>query len=161
MASTATDSTSAPRGDSASLPAWLERFRGQGLTGLLGLELTASTAARVTAEWTVGEQHLQPLGLVHGGVYASVVETCCSIGAVLAARGSGNIVGMENHTSFLRPVREGRLFAIATPLHVGRRSQLWQCDVNDAAGRRVATGQLRLMRVEPDRSADASEHSDE
>jgi 1,4-dihydroxy-2-naphthoyl-CoA hydrolase len=114
----------------------------------LGLELIQVTAELVLAEWTVGPKHLQPHGIVHGGVYTSVVETCCSLGAALAAPAGKVVVGVENHTSFVRQARQGRLRARATPIHAGRRAQLWECNILDAGGRLIATGRLRVMSVE-------------
>jgi uncharacterized protein (TIGR00369 family) len=119
-----------------------------GWIGVLGLEITGATKDEVVAAWTVDERHLQPHGIVHGGVYASVVETCCSIGALLAAPPGTLVVGVENHTSFLRPVREGRLLARAKPIHAGRRAQLWECDIADTSKRLIATGRVRLMCVD-------------
>jgi 1,4-dihydroxy-2-naphthoyl-CoA hydrolase len=118
---------------------------GQGYSAALGLQLFEASAREVRVRWAVGAQHLQPHGVVHGGVYASVVETCCSIGAQLAAPPGELVVGVENHTSFLRPVREGNLHASAVPLQVGRRAQLWECAIRDDAERLIATGRLRLM----------------
>jgi 1,4-dihydroxy-2-naphthoyl-CoA hydrolase len=118
-----------------------------GFIGVLGLELVKVTAEEVEAEWTIDERHLQPYGVVHGGVYCSVVETCCSIGAQLAAAPGNMMVGVDNHTSFVRAAREGRLRARATPLHIGRRAQLWECVILDDSRRLIATGRLRLMSV--------------
>lgn len=118
---------------------------GKGWFGAMGMRLVQATAERVEVRWTVGPEHLQPFGLVHGGVYCGAVETVCSIGANLAAGAEAEVVGVENHTSFLRPVERGELQAVASPLHVGRVSQLWQADVLDEAGRRVATGRLRVF----------------
>lgn len=124
------------------------QFAAAGWIAALGLELQRATREEVIAEWSVDARHLQPAGIVHGGVYASVVETCCSIGAWLAAPAGSNVVGVENHTSFLRPVREGRLRARARPVHTGRRAQLWECNIDDARERLIATGRLRLMTVD-------------
>jgi uncharacterized protein (TIGR00369 family) len=116
----------------------------------MGLEVLSVSATEVVIEWNVGPAHLQPFGLVHGGVHAGVVESACSIGAgcVAAARGQ-TVVGVENHTSFLRAVKGGRLRATARPLQVGRRAQLWQADIVDEGGKLVATGRVRLFAVEP------------
>jgi uncharacterized protein (TIGR00369 family) len=119
-----------------------------GWVDAIGLELVVVTAKQVVAEWSINERHLQPHGIVHGGVYASVVETCCSVGALLAAPAGKVVVGVENHTSFLRPVREGRLYARAVPLHAGRRAQLWECSIVDASERLIATGRLRVLCVD-------------
>jgi 1,4-dihydroxy-2-naphthoyl-CoA hydrolase len=114
----------------------------------LGLEILHASASEVLAEWSIGERHLQPHGIVHGGVYASVVETCCSIGAALAAPAGKQVVGVENHTSFLRPVRAGRLRARAVPLHAGRQAQLWECAIVDEGDRLIATGRVRVFCVD-------------
>jgi 1,4-dihydroxy-2-naphthoyl-CoA hydrolase len=121
----------------------------------IGLEILSASATEVLAEWTVGPRHLQPHGIVHGGVYASVVESCCSVGAVLAAPAGKQVVGVENHTSFLRPVREGRLRARAVPLHAGRQAQLWECTISDQSERLIATGRVRLFCVDPPAAAQA------
>ncbi len=116
----------------------------------LGLEFIEATPSVVVAQWSIEDRHLQPQGIVHGGVYASVVETCCSVGALLAAPPGKAVVGVENHTSFIRPVRQGRLRARAVALHAGRRAQLWECNVTDDAERLIATGRVRLMCVDAD-----------
>jgi uncharacterized protein (TIGR00369 family) len=73
------------------------------------------------------------------------------VGAALHAITEGrSVVGLENSTSFIRAVREGRLRATATPLTRGRRSQVWEGTVTDAEGRLVAKGRVRLLCLEPD-----------
>lgn len=141
MSASDRDDPHAPARPAASVPAggWLEA---------LGLELVHVSRELVVAQWDVEARHLQPHGIVHGGVHASVVETCCSLGAQLACPAGKVPVGMENHTSFLRPVRSGRLSARAVPVQAGKRAQLWECSVTDAAGRLVATGRLRLLCVD-------------
>jgi 1,4-dihydroxy-2-naphthoyl-CoA hydrolase len=114
----------------------------------LGLELISASPSEVLAEWSISERHLQPHGIVHGGVYASVIESCCSVGAALAAPAGKRVVGVENHTSFLRPVRTGRLRARARPLHAGRQAQLWECAILDEGDRLIATGRLRVFCVD-------------
>ena len=136
---------SSDRDDATALEAGLRASFGVGWTHQLGLEPLELTPQRVVAQWHVDARHVQPHGIVHGGVYASVVETCCSVGALLAAPRGTVVVGMENHTSFVRPVREGRLTAHAVPLHAGRRAQLWECTITDEQGRLIASGRLRLM----------------
>jgi 1,4-dihydroxy-2-naphthoyl-CoA hydrolase len=123
----------------------------EGWVAAIGLDFVQVTGELVHAEWNIDERHLQPHGIVHGGVYASVVETCCSVGALLLAPPRKVVVGVENHTSFIRPVRHGRLTARAAPLHAGRRAQLWECNILDAQARLIATGRLRVMCVDAER----------
>lgn len=114
----------------------------------MGVSLTKATPEEVVAELQVADAHLQPFGLVHGGVHAGLVETACSIGASLNVGAGQQIVGVENHTSFLRPVREGRLQAVAKPIQRGRRAQLWETNIYDAAGKLVASGRLRVLSID-------------
>jgi len=93
----------------------------------------------------VDERHHTPWGLVHGGVWATVIESAASIGAseVVADRGQF-AVGVDNVTDFVRPMRAGRVDVAATPVHIGRSLQLWQVQLTDARGRVVAGGRVRL-----------------
>ncbi len=115
----------------------------------MGVHFVRARPDEVVGQWTVGPEHRQPYGIVHGGVYAGIVETLCSVGAALDAMAYGlSVVGIENHTSFLRAVREGRLTCTARPLSRGRRSQVWEGVVHDEQGRLVATGRVRLLCLE-------------
>ena len=119
----------------------------EGLNSLLGFELDEAGPDRVVMSWTVGPQHLQPYGIVHGGVYSSVVESTASIGAALWYGERGKVVGAANHTNFLRAVRSGRLTATATPIHRGRSQQLWLVLIADESGTDVARGEVRLQNL--------------
>lgn len=124
-----------------------EQVVDSGLNEALGFTLDEAGPDRVVMSWTVGPQHLQPYGIVHGGVYCSVVEASASIGAALWYGERGQVVGAANNTNFLRAVREGRLVATATPVHRGRSQQLWQVEVLDDADRLVARGEVRLQNL--------------
>lgn len=116
----------------------------------LGLDFIAASDSEVIADIVVSEKHQQPMGIVHGGVYCALVETVCSVGAYLAARRDGRlVVGVDNHTSFLKATREGRLRTTGRPVVRGRRTQLWEATVHNEAGELVATGRLRLLCLEP------------
>ena len=92
----------------------------------------------------------QPYGIVHGGVWCALVETAASIRAPtwLRTRGDGSVVGVSNHTDFLRAVRDGEVTARATPIHRGRLQQLWLVEVHDDTDRLCARGQVRLQNLE-------------
>jgi len=117
----------------------------------MDLRFLVATPDEVIVEWTVAEQHLQPYGIVHGGVHCGVVETVCSIGAGVAARArghKGSVVGLENHTSFIRAVRAGTtLRARAVPVTRGRTTHVWEAKITDADDRLVAQGSVRLLCV--------------
>ncbi len=119
--------------------------------GELGIVTEAASRDGVTASVVVRPNHRQPQGIVHGGVYTAIVETLASIGAAADALESGkNVVGLENHTSFVRAVREGTLHAEAKPITRGRRSQVWEVTIRNDESAIVATGRVRLLVLDPD-----------
>jgi 1,4-dihydroxy-2-naphthoyl-CoA hydrolase len=121
-----------------------------GWTAAMGLELLKCERDEVVVEWSVDARHHQPFGIVHGGVHCGVIETVCSLGAGLHAAERGQtVVGVENHTSFIRAVTTGRLRASGKPIHVGQRAQLWEATITDAGGRIIATGRVLLMSLDP------------
>lgn len=120
----------------------------QGLDHALGFSLDEAGPDRVVLSWMVGPQHLQAYGIVHGGVHCAAVESAASIGAALWFMDRGRVVGVANHTNFLRATREGeRLVATATPLHRGRSQQLWQVEIVDEQQRIAARGEVRLQNL--------------
>jgi len=114
----------------------------------LGLELTEVTGDRVTATWKAQPRLHQPYGIVHGGVYCSVVETLASIGAAVWLGERGKVVGVNNNTDFFRAESEGLLSSVARPLHRGRSQQVWLVETEDEQGRMVARGQVRLQNLD-------------
>ena len=124
----------------------------EGWLQAMGITITRATQDEVRAELTVGQQHLQGYGIVHGGVHCGLIESLASIGAALYALPRGqSVVGLENNTSFVRAVRAGaRLHAVATPVTRGRRTQVWESQVLDDEDKLVATGRVRLLCLDAD-----------
>lgn len=121
---------------------------------VLAVDWEETTPSRVRGRLVITAHHLQPYGIVHGGVYASVAESAASLGAHLSAVArdpAAGAVGLENHTTFLRAVGAGtEVLFEAVPLHAGRRTQAWEVVMRDARdGREVARSQVRLMVVRP------------
>jgi uncharacterized protein (TIGR00369 family) len=119
--------------------------------GLTGIELTAASVDGAEGRLEITEDHHQPYGVVHGGVYCTIIETLASTGAALWAmdQGMAGAVGVSNKTDFLRSVTEGVLLGRATPIHRGRSQQLWQVDITrESDGKLVAQGQVRMHNVD-------------
>ena len=126
-----------------------------GFNKAIGLRFVEASPDRFVAELEIDERHLQPYGLVHGGVYAGMIESLCSTGAALSVWNEGkNTVGLENTTAFLRAVRSGTLRGTARPLARGRRSHVWEAEIKDDRDRLVASGRVRLMVLDPGAEAD-------
>jgi 1,4-dihydroxy-2-naphthoyl-CoA hydrolase len=121
-----------------------------GLDEALGAEFLELTADRVVMRLAIRPDHHQPFGIVHGGVYCSLVESSASMGAAAWYGTRGNVVGVSNQTDFLRSLREGVVIATAEPIHRGRTTQLWEVRIRDEQERLVAKGQVRIANLEGD-----------
>ena len=114
---------------------------------VLGLELVEASGDKVVFTCPVKPHLHQPYGILHGGVYCSIVETAASVAAAIWLGDKGYVVGVVNTTNFIRAVREGTLTATATPLQRGRTQQLWQVEIHDEEERLAAHGQVRLSNI--------------
>jgi 1,4-dihydroxy-2-naphthoyl-CoA hydrolase len=125
----------------------------RGYDRLYGLRFVALGAAEVRAEVDVREEVKQPMGLVHGGLYASLAESMTSLATALAVMHDEKIAtGMSNSTSFLRPITAGTVHAYATRLHGGRTTWVWDVTFTDDAGRTCAVTRMTIA-VRPRRDA--------
>lgn len=116
----------------------------------LGLVYDDVSGDRVTAHLELTRHHMQPYGILHGGVYCSIVETLASVGGAQWALEQGmlGVVGVHNATDFLRSAREGTIAGEGTPLHRGRTQQLWVVEITVAGSdRTLARGQVRLQNL--------------
>jgi 1,4-dihydroxy-2-naphthoyl-CoA hydrolase len=113
-----------------------------------GLVLDAIDGSKVAGHIDLTAAHHTPWGIVHGGVYATAVESAASIGATAAVVDRGQVaVGLTNTTHFLRSLTDGRVDVNAAALYQGRTHQLWQVDVTDETGILVAHGEVRLQNI--------------
>src|SRR3954468_20822092 len=95
---------------------------------LIDLEITSASETEVRARVPVTDACKQPLGLVHGGVFAVLAE------AITVDSGRA----ISNQTSFLRPITEGTIHAAARRRHRGRTTAVWEVDITDDQGRLCA-----------------------
>ncbi len=122
----------------------------EGLDQLLGLELIESSPQRMRARLAVRDKLKQPFGLVHGGVYAAVAESLASIGTALAAAPDGkHATGMANNTTFMRPILEGTIHAVARPRHRGRTTWVWDVELRNDAEQLCAISRVTIAVREP------------
>jgi len=117
---------------------------------LLGIEFDEISPQRVSGSVAADERHHRPWGIVHGGLYTSVIETFATTGAFEAVKDRGQqAVGIANATDFFRPHRTGRLNVEAVPVQQGRTQQVWQVEIRRPADAKlVARGQVRLQNID-------------
>ena len=120
-----------PRLSKAQFPLQIDGF-----DALYGLEILSLGEEEATARVTVRDKVLQPAGLVHGGVYASIAESLTSFATWKAVSAEGKRAqGLSNQTSFLRPIVAGTIHATARRRHRGRTTWVWEVDITDDEGR--------------------------
>ncbi|MCW2750422.1 MAG: thioesterase [Aeromicrobium sp.] len=120
-----------------------------GLDGMLGVERVEASADKVVVRFTIGDRHLQPFGIPHGGIYCAVHESTASVAGQYWLGDRGIVVGTNNSTDFLRQAKVGdTITTTATPIHRGRSQQLWHLDSTDQDGKLIAQGQVRLANLD-------------
>lgn len=112
---------------------------------LYGLQIQDMSEEEVTASVPVRDEVKQPMGLVHGGLFASIAESITSFATATAVAKDGKqAMGLSNSTSFLRPITEGTVHATARRLHRGRTTWVWDVEITDDAGRRCALTRMTI-----------------
>lgn len=111
----------------------------------LGITIIEASAERCVGEMPV-EGNTQPDGFLHGGATCSLVETVGSIGAGIAAGWPGAlVVGQQQTCNFLGTATSGVVRAVATPIHTGKTTHLWNIDVHSVdTGKIIAAARLTL-----------------
>ena len=110
-----------------------------GFEHLCRLEVLSLGDAEATARVEVRDEIKQPAGLVHGGVFASIAESLCTIATGKAVSEDGmSAHGLSSQTSFLRPIVAGTVHATARRRHRGRTTWVWEVDITDDASRLCA-----------------------
>jgi 1,4-dihydroxy-2-naphthoyl-CoA hydrolase len=110
-----------------------------GFDRLYGLEIVSIGDEEVVARVQVRDEILQPAGLVHGGVFASMAESMTSIATWLAVHETGkSAMGQSNQTSFLRPITSGTIHATGRRRHRGKSTWVWEVDITDDEDRLCA-----------------------
>jgi uncharacterized protein (TIGR00369 family) len=131
--------------DSQPTPPELEATETTGYDKTIGMEWGSFDGEEFRARVPVTPAILQPLGLVHGGVYAGIAESLASAGTYLSVYEAGNVaMGMSNNTTFMRPITAGTIHARAWPLQRGRTTWVWDCEMTDDEGRRCALSRVTI-----------------
>ena len=113
--------------------------------GLVGLQVDSVTDEEVRAHVEVRDELKQPMGLVHGGVFASIAESVTSMATHMAVAGEGMAAqGLSNQTSFLRPIVGGTIHARAVRRHRGRTTWVWEVEITDDDGRLCALVRMTI-----------------
>lgn len=136
---------------------WKRDWTAEGITdrmpgtvsGLLGIRVTRVDPDALHAEMPVDERHVQPFGLLHGGVSVVLSESLGTIGCIMTLPEPQLAVGIEVNANHLLGVRRGLVVtATCRPLHVGRRTQVWQTEIFRPDGRLACVSRLTCAVLE-------------
>jgi 1,4-dihydroxy-2-naphthoyl-CoA hydrolase len=123
----------------------------QGFAGFAGVEWLDAGEEEARARVAVAEHHKQPYGLVHGGVFTTLAESVASYATSLLAGEEMAALGMSNDTTFLRPITDGHVNAVARRRQGGRTTWIWDVEMSDDQGRLCALSRMTIA-VRPRRS---------
>ncbi|MGL4390482.1 MAG: PaaI family thioesterase [Carnobacterium maltaromaticum] len=112
----------------------------------LGIHYKNISKDSVELELTIEEQHKQPYGIMHGGISAVLAETAASLGANAQLDTTKEVaVGLELNLNHLRAVPNGTIIAVATPLHIGKKTQVWEIKITNEQKNLVTAGRCTLF----------------
>ena len=118
------------------------------MADLIGLRVTHAELKRVTGEITVRTDLTQPYGYIHGGALMTLMDTVAGMASALNVGPGEGFLTVEFKINFLRSVRQGRIVAEATAVHIGRRTHVWQVTAHDEEGRQLALASLTQLVIE-------------
>ena len=119
-----------------------------GLARALGIEVVELSRERVVATMPVDERTRQPYGLLHGGASVALAETCASLASIMNVdQKLFRAVGLEINANHVRAKTEGTVRATATPIHIGRSTQVWNIDIVDEDGKLVCVSRCTVAIV--------------
>ncbi len=119
-----------------------------GLARALEIAIVEATPQRVTATMPITPRHHQPFGYLHGGASLALAETVASIGSYLNCSPGKTAFGMEINANHVRSAREGTLTAVATPLHLGRNTHVWDIRITDERERLICVSRCTVAVVD-------------
>ncbi|WP_210365722.1 hotdog fold thioesterase [Bacillus sp. REN3] len=118
------------------------------LISALGIEITELQKGKVTATMPVDDRTRQPFGLLHGGASVALAETVASVGSFeLVDKENEVVVGLEINANHIRAKRDGYVTAIATVLHHGKSTMVWDIKITDEQGELVCISRCTIAVV--------------
>ena len=122
----------------------IERITENTLVRHLGIQITEVGDDYLKATMPVDHRTHQPMGILHGGASVALAETIGSLGAQMCAEPGFYVVGLEINANHIRGVRSGVVTGVATPIHVGRSTQVWSIRIFDEQDKTVCISRLTM-----------------
>lgn len=130
----------------------MEALIGGTLLESLDIRFTEVRDDALVGSMAVDRRTHQPYGILHGGASVALAESLGSVAGHFCRKDpETRVVGQHVDAHHLRPVRSGRVHGVASPVHLGRRSQLWSVRITDDDDRLICVSDLALAVVPADR----------
>lgn len=128
----------------------MNSMMGESVSAYLGMTFTEIGDDYIVMEMPVTPKAHQPMGLLHGGVSAYIIETIGSVASTLLIDlNKEHPVGLEINANHVKGIKSGTVRALAKLVHGGRRTHIWQVDIhNKDNGDLICTGRLTVMIVQ-------------
>lgn len=112
----------------------------------LGIDFQHISTNKITALMPVNENTIQPFGVLHGGASVALAETLCSVGGWFQLEDNDKtVVGLEINANHIRSVKSGsKVTGVATPVKIGRKIQVWECEIRDEKDKLVCVSRCTL-----------------
>nr|WP_115869822.1 hotdog fold thioesterase [Marinoscillum furvescens] len=129
-------------------PEGLNAFCDETMVSHLGIQFTEVGEDYICANMPVNQHTRQPMGLLHGGASVALAETLGSVAAALIAGMDKSVVGLEINANHIRAKKEGIVTGKATPLHIGRTTQLWEIRITDEDEKLICISKITMAILE-------------
>ncbi len=134
---------------SDELVAHMNATREGSVWDILDIQLLYADKDKVVATMPIGPNHRQQVGYLHGGISVTLAESVASLGTVLNIDADRQMAfGLEINANHLRSKREGRLTAVAMPIHKGRMTHVWEIKISDEQDKLVCISRCTIAVVD-------------
>ncbi|MGV3767451.1 MAG: hotdog fold thioesterase [Chitinophagaceae bacterium] len=118
------------------------------MASYIGIVFTGFTDNSLSARMPVDHRTHQPFGILHGGASVVLAETLGSVASLLLIdEQQFRAVGLEINANHLRPVKEGYVHGVCTPIHIGQKTHVWDIRISNEAGKPVCVSRLTVAIV--------------
>jgi uncharacterized protein (TIGR00369 family) len=127
-------------------PEYFRKFGAGRLPGLVGVEILTLDSKKVESRLAVRPEVMAPNGFLHAATVVALADTSCGYGCVAALpQGASGFTTIELKANFLGTARDGAIRCLATPVHLGRTTQVWDAVVTLEGSEKTAEGSQKKI----------------
>lgn len=129
----------------------LEKMGKGGLSDFLGVEMLSLEEGKMTSRLSIKPHHIAPNGFLHAATIIALADTTCGYASFAhLPEGAESLCTIELKSNYLGTAREGGIHCVATAIHLGRNTQVWDAEVSDEkTGKLIALFRCTQMNLFP------------